>query len=431
MWEKSLERFELIKADIKDIKAKIKKEKANRTTRREKIKYIREEAFKEYQLIYAKYGQNDYYQYVPDVIQKRMFKYLMKNKLFLDVYEQFGEELFKENLYKIMAEDIKYETGSKTKAFLFRLKKVFTKRIAPTAVAASLALPTMLTITAEKLKIEEQEAYFQEIGEYLDSIKEYGEEIKSYNLTDIQNIMIVMDDMWNRIDGYGEPQIDTVACFGLDVAKEDGVGVCRNMADDFARRINEIDKDYNARTVTVYIEDGDYIPANVNIKLAENQRVEEVEEELEPGQIAIPIDFTKIFGNHAVVFMRIPKDDIELMVDPTNGGLGIYQNGKITVFNSGKENPAIQRVKPMGASVLGINKVLEAPVDFVKSIGFKDIEKIEEKYGIEAQNRALEEVREVRKNTFSNRIKYDVATNTVTVTPTQEIENERENSGRE
>lgn len=429
MSEKSLERFELIQADIKDIKEKIKSEKDKKTSRREKIKYIREEAFKEYQLIYVKYGRDDYWKYVPDRVQKRTFKYLMRNKAFLNIYEQFGTEKYKDNLEKIMADDIRHETGSRLKALLFRAKRLLTKRIAPTAIATTLAFPTILTVMAEQQKIEGQEVYFKEIEDYIDSIKEYAEEIKSYNLTDIQNIMLVMDDMWNRIEGYGHPKIDTVACLGLDVSENYGVGVCRNMADDFARRMNQINEDYNARSITVYLEDGDYTPSNVDIKFVQNQQVKpENKEEVPKGLITI--DLTKFYGNHAVVLMKIPNGEIELIVDPTNGGIGVYQNGKVTLFNAGKEDPATVKVKPMGASMYGISAILETPVNFIESIGFKDIEKIQEKFGIEAQNKALEEVRAVRNNKFNNRIKYNIATNTVTVTPMQESYNKKQNSER-
>ena len=103
----------------------------------------------------------------------------------------------------------------------------------------------------------------------MDEVDIYGQKIKSYNLTDIQNIMKLMDDMWRNIKGYGEPRIDLISYPGLDLATEDAIGVCRNMADDMARKLNAINEEYNARSITVYFGDGNYETANIEQNVIE------------------------------------------------------------------------------------------------------------------------------------------------------------------
>lgn len=414
----SKEKRRLIKTEVRQIKNQIKEEKSKKGSRAEKREFERKEAFKKFQPIYLKYGRAAYLKYVPDDYSMAMLEYLMKNKRFLDVYEQFGEQAIKRAMEEIKSTDIEYETGSTLKAMLYKAKNTILKRVAPVTVATTLALPTAFALSAESEIKEDEQKYAHEIEEYIDDIKEYAQEVKSYNLTDLQNIMIVMDDMWNRIEGYGIPQIDSLAYPGLDVAEEGGVGVCRNMADDYARRMNEINPEYNARSITVYSESGEFEPADIDIKYAPEQEVELPQQEEE----GIPIDTTKIFGNHAVVLMTIPEEDIELIVDPTNGGIGIYQNGQITLFNAGKENPATLETKPLGATIYGVDQFWQTPINFIKSIGFKDIEKYSQMFGVEAQNQALEEVRAIRENEFLNRIRYDIETNTATITSSKEQE---------
>ena len=48
--------------------------------------------------------------------------------------------------------------------------------------------------------------------------------------------------MWKEIDGYGEPELDAFGYYRLDI--ENGVGMCRHMADDIAYKLNEINKDF-------------------------------------------------------------------------------------------------------------------------------------------------------------------------------------------
>ena len=465
----SKEEKSLIKADIKEIKNEIKsikkavtdevyKETCKNKYQEIEDRFSKEQVFKKFQLIYIKYGKEAYGKYVPRKYKEDTLTYLYKNNCFLNIYEQFGELEIKEHLDEIMAEDIKQETGSKIKATLSRVKYIFLKKFAPSAMAVTLAFPALITTYAEKNINEENKEHAQKIAEYIDDIKEYGEEVRSYNLTDLQNIMIVMDDMWTRIKGYGKPELDLLGYAGIDVSKEGGIGVCRNMADDFVRRINEINPEYNARKITVYTTEGEYKPADIDVRIArteenvilnfdaEGNPIENPEKDTEEkteqnevpieeneSKIEITIDTKKIFGNHVVVIMTIPEDNIELIVDPTNAGIGIYKNGQITLFNSGKENPLTLKVKELGAMMYGVESVAQVPLNIVKSISIKDTEKYSKKYGIESQNEALQTVRKMRSNEFFNRIRYNEKSNTTTITEpktqekknTYELENER------
>lgn len=415
-----------VKAEIKQIQENIKTEKSKLHTKKEKSEF-KEKEHKEYDKIYINYGQKAYQKYVPSKYQKRNIMYLLKEQRFLELYNKHGEKVFKKYIKEIQSADIEYETGSYTKSLLYKMKHLWMKKILPNATAITLALPTTIGISSNLQQYKEKKEYPKEIENYIDEINQYGEQVKSYNLSDLQNIMKVMDDMWNNIQGYGEPQIDLLSYPGLDLADKDGVGVCRNMADDVARKLNAINEEYNARSLVVYMKSGNYALADIERKEVEEPE-DETEEEQSDDEKHWTIDFTRMMGNHAVVLMDIPNENIALVVDPTNPGIGIFQNGKITMFNSSqysKKDSLKLSVKPAGASAYGLDSFLKSANNYIDSIGLQDIKKLESKFGVEAQNKALEEVRNICPKSFAESIHYDIKTNTATISQSKNQEQEQ------
>ena len=78
------------------------------------------------------------------------------------------------------------------------------------------------------------------------------------NLTDSQIFVKLIYDLWNNIDGYGEPEtVNEIGYFRLSIQNE-RVGVCRHFSDDIVAKLNEINPKYNARNVLVYLQDKEY-----------------------------------------------------------------------------------------------------------------------------------------------------------------------------
>ncbi len=129
--------------------------------------------------------------------------------------------------------------------------------------------------------------------------------------------------------------------------------------------------------------------------------------------------------NHAIVAMDIPKEKLTLLIDPTNPSIGIYKNGKIEMFNETKPEEAIRDRNIEGDTWFeGIEGLVDYPMDYVKSFIEPTLseKELEEKYGLEAQNKMLEKIeKEDKKNTFKQGLKidkgitYDFDTNTVTI----------------
>lgn len=355
-------------------------------------------------------------------------------------------------------------------------------------------------------------------------------------------IMRVMKGMHERIRGYGEPEIDAVGYEGMDVMKENGIGVCRNMAENAADEFNEINPEYNARVVALYTNEGEAEGANIehNEIIDEDSRINFdgnvtkryykgrlFEKEIEEGNRSIQYEYDeegnveksiveteenenyykricyndkgektsetivdkesdrttyyengkveekiivkdghketikyneegqeesreeektgdtntflalkkseKELGRHAMVAIDIESDNATVLVDVTKLMLGVYKDGKIIMFNENKPNEAVyDRDYKLESSNYGVHKIFEYPIDYIKS--FREptltMEELKEKYGLEAQNKMLEEIeREDNKERNQNRFKedlkidmgitYNYNTNTVTIDNTQ------------
>lgn len=249
------------------------------------------------------------------------------------------------------------------------------------------------------------------------------------NLTDLQTVMKVMDDMWENIDGYGEPKIDSVFFPRLDMT-EGGVGVCRNMADDVTAKLNAINPEYNARNLTVYLDSEELTSEGFSMAdikrniLEDNETVVEENTENQDGADnsegkkedknelteAQKEKLSKYVGNHLVTAIDLKEDDVTLIIDSTNCNLGVFEDGEIYMFFNDTGNGI--KVTEFG-NILGnvggdnFGGIMQLTEDQIKSMlpSKMSIDELEETYGVEAQNRALREVRKMEKNEEKDFIK--------------------------
>ena len=186
---------------------------------------------------------------IKEVLQYEDLRKLKTEGKYEDIYNKYGEDKYNKILSKAMYNEIKQEKGN-VKAIFWKLKQILINMLKRLGLYSMIFTISEATLT--KLQIEANSIkYENEIEAYDEKINNYAEKIKSMNLTDIQIFMKVIDDMWESIQGYAEPEKDIIGFLELDLATEDGYGVCRNMASDIARKLNEINPEYNARTITV------------------------------------------------------------------------------------------------------------------------------------------------------------------------------------
>lgn len=390
---------------------------------KEQIKRLKKD--KQYDEIYYKFGSKEYVKNTPKKIQKKETKKLFKEGKYIDIYNKYGDEQYNKILVKAMYREIKDNTNM-LKAVLWRIKENMIAGAKNAIIIATGVLtigpPTVAVMGAEYIKDEKEKnsvIYEEEIKEYNEKINKYAEEVKSMNLNDVQTYMKVMDDMWGSIKGYGIPKKNIMGYPELDLATEDGYGVCRNMASDIAKKLNAINPEYNARTMVVQMdENGNYTIADIkrnSVEITENTE-EKSEEEKEEQQDSEEMPFGSMFGNHLVTLVDSTEDNLIIVLDPTNPGIGIYKDGEIIMFNSDKQNGVNFEPRKFVSSFItkgGLENISDVIRDYVQSFEKSNLtsDKIEEKYGLEAQNKNLEYIRQAKKDAreeFVDSIKVEI-----------------------
>lgn len=357
---------------------------------------------KKYDDIFTLYGRSAYLFHTPSKYIKKDIKKLLKKGNFEDIYSKYGATSYNGNLSKMQAIDIYTETNSHGKSFLSKTKNGIVKKVLPALIVGGISFSTipyvMFPVLSDTLIKENARVYAEEIVSYNARINDYAKQFENLNLSDIQVIMKVMDDMWKDIKGYGNPQKDIYGYGRLDL-EPGGVGVCRNMADDVAAKLNVINPEYNARTLTVIAdEEKKYTIANIerNVYNPNPTVVGSATTENETAS-----KFTQsLFGNHKVVIMDIPGETYNLIVDPTNPSIGVFVNGKIYTFSTsdgnGISNPHFSQYFDGYAAEFDYRSKV------MTSFQNLDLESLRSKWGIEAENKALNEAREIAELALKN-----------------------------
>lgn len=360
--------------------------------KKEKIKRLKKE--KNYEEIYRKFGSKEYVKNTPSSYRKKDLNKLVKEGKFEDIYSKYGKKVYNNLLSRAKYQEIKENKGRKS-AILWRIKRSLKLTGLYLGIASStftLSFPVLNASTTKENEIK----YEKEIKNYDNKIKKYAEEVNKLKLNDVQVFMKVIDDMWNQIKGYKNPELDLTGFLELDLASEDGYGVCRNMASDVARKLNEINPDYNARTLVVNMgHDGQYKLADVKRKILEENETVDTDSSSKDVQNKM----SDILGNHVITLVDVKSDNLIVVLDPTNPGIGIYQNGKIEMLNSVKGNELNFDTRKFTTFITsnGYKDGAESVIDFADSYQESKLspEQIEEKYGLDAQNQALKEVRKI------------------------------------
>ncbi len=365
---------------------------------------------KKYEEIFIQFGREAYVKNVPKQYRKKDVSKLSQEGKYEAIYQKYGESEHNKVLLKAMYEEIKENRGT-IHASLWKLKQDMKSALKMLGLITGTSFLAITGTLAEGMKGVVQEnaiKYESEILEYNEHILDYANKVNNMKLNDIQTFMKVMDDMWGSIKGYKTPEKDILGFLELDLIDEDGYGVCRNMAKDVARKLNAINPEYCARTMAVKMEhNGRYTIANIEQNILEtNETVEEQEEtEKESKQRELKENF---YGNHMITLVDLKQYNITLVLDPTNPGVGIYQNGNIQMFNSSKENGKNFDAKEYISAVVhdgkGIEGVVNAAKNYIETYQKPSISmgKLEQLFGVEAQNKALEEVRDMEKSINEN-----------------------------
>lgn len=354
---------------------------------------------KKYDEIYQKYGRETYLRVVSNKHQIRDIDKLMDEGRFFELYEKYGEKIYRDYLREMKKVDFENELGIKFKFnnYLFfenmtQNLKIIRNQAAKVMLGLTIVsggFSTMISSQYDQVIENNSKVYQSEIKDYDEEIKTYAEHINSMNLSDLEIIMKVMNDMWNSIDGYKTPDMYDAIGYPRLALYMDGYGVCRNMADDFTARMNAINPNYKACNLNVYLKEAEInnirrtTLVNYNT-IADNS---EQEENIDYKSEII----SNLTGNHMVSCVKLKEDDVLLIVDPTNPSIGVLKNGEITMLSNQMMKGI--KIKPVGNLMLGSDNRKEYLKKLTESLFTAgDINTLKEKYGITSQNETLEEI---------------------------------------
>lgn len=295
--------------------------------------------------------------------------------------------------YKKMFKQMSDEDKITIKGFNTKMLQIPPKARKQMAIkAASMILMGVLlalpidAIEIKAMNVSNALIYAKQIDDYKTRMDNYANELRDMNLTDLQLIMKIIDDMHSNIAGYDNPEIDAIGFLRLDVGKSSGTGVCRNMSDNVAYILNQVNPIYNARNMSVRMNatkiDVADIDRKVNLNYADNL---ERQGELLPNFIA----------NHAIVVLDLPSQNYSLVVDPTNPAIGVLADGKIIMLNDMQGEMTYAPISELFQGIdyhIGIIKNLKNMNEH-STLSDVDIDLLRKQWGKDAQNIALQEVR--------------------------------------
>lgn len=399
---------------IYDIKKSIKRDiKKRALSKEDQLEY--------YNCVYNVYGSKIYQLVTPNSIQKKDLCSIVYSGKFEDIYYKYGEKIYNNCIDYMKITDIYSETGNSLKYFMNKIFYLIKHELLPFLLQVAIIVPPSIHVALQAQGYVQNQIHLNEIEKYLDNIENYADSVNDLNLSNIEILMKVTRDMWSNIQGYSTPKKDLLLYPGLDLADEDGVGVCRNMADDVARKLNAINPNYNARVLNVYLTGSGYQYANINTNIVEDETTlpqydNQSENSTGLKQVnniinIINDNIIKYTGNHTVVILDIDEDNVTLMLDPTNPGIGVLKDGKIIPFNITKNSTINEKVTPITCFI-----VREDPFGLSKQLlsSFKEptlsIEELKDKYGLDAQNKALSSLQE-KENSFKDTLVVHLSNN--------------------
>ena len=294
-------------------------------------------------------------------------------------------------LFKEMGQDKRTIKGFSRK--FLRLKPLSKSQIALRIITTLLSMVLILgaadTIAIESVYLENALIYSKEIDDYETRMDKYAEQLKDMNLSYLDLVMKVVDDMHSNIRGYGNPEINAIGFFRVDVGNTDGYGVCKNMANNTTYILNRVCPELNARDMMVYLDVDGLNMANIELKTVESSSNEN------DNQYGINENAQSNNPNHMITAFDLPNSGYSLVVDTTNPAIGVLVDGKIIMLN---EMIGSMKYAPLHEAAMGIRgriKMVKNLISMNTHITQEDLDKLIEEWGKKAQDEALERVRNI------------------------------------
>lgn len=391
-----------------------------------------------YDQILFQFGQKAFIKSVDSKYRKQDIAKLKKEGKYEAIYLRYGKSAYNSLLNEAKQREIEEVYGKRSLKSIshkisYKVKSALATLLYSTAIiggTSTLAIAGTTIAQHEAIKNENYHKYEDVINEYEGKIEKYAEHIKAMNLTDLETFVKLEDDIHKSILGYANPRLDIEGYYGVDIGQDlNGTGVCRNMADDMARKLNAINPDYNARMITVkaYGDASEISDVNRYKWSSDESKKDRFATDTAIRNAVFRINHIthdnsvfNVLANHAVVAVDLKDKNTTLIIDPTSTFIGVFKDGNITLFGSmGKVNPWNMYRTPLDDFAYRGLDSLALPDEYIKSFlnPFTTIDELNAEYGIDAQNAALASVKakeehyihtQSKQNDFKNSIKVNL-----------------------
>lgn len=318
----------------------------------------------------------------------KMISRLEKQENYEEIIKRYGKFFIKYYKNDMYYRDIKMESGSKLKLISAKINVLGDILAREAFILGMIIILSIPRLSETTFKEESYQAHKEEIDDYEEKVHEY---LRTKNYNDLSDLEIILDLVKDQheISKYGDPKLN-IDCFArLDILN--GEGVCRNLADDLAYKLNELNPEYNARMLVISADFGNWERNNDVITTADDYVAEPPKERNKLEQV---YDNLKSYfqANHAVTLVDLLGRDITLIVDPTNSGFGAIINGKLEMFNSDSEK--FITIDTSELFLRGYEEYFEYIKDVNQSYFLKEnYDELEKEFGLDAQNNALNKIK--------------------------------------
>lgn len=316
----------------------------------------------------------------------KIISQLLKSKNYDEIYKRYGKFMYK--LFEIsrISQEVKYEGGKKfddlKQIIDVHLKEIFYFCV----IYLTYLFLAMPNDVQKDIKATARNENIDRISEYEIYVDDYLESIDFTGLSDLEIFMKLMQYEHQEML-YGTPEQEITGYYRVQML--DGKGVCRNIADDLAYRLNLINPEYNAKMICVNSSYGNWVKNDDKMQIAPDYNFNN--EEIDKDYKGLEEIKKRLFPNHAVTMINIPGEDYALILDSTNSGIGVISNGKIDMFNSDNENYYVTELA--NALLMGYDIRFSTELNELKSYFTKhSLEELNELYGLDAQNEAIKKL---------------------------------------
>lgn len=316
----------------------------------------------------------------------KIISQLLKSKNYDEIYKRYGKFMYKLFETSRISQEVKYEGGKKfddlKQIIDVHLKEIFYFCV----IYLTYLFLAMPNDVQKDIKATARNENIDRISEYEIYVDDYLESIDFTGLLDLEIFMKLMQYEHQEML-YSTPEQEITGYFRVQML--DDKGVCRNIADDLAYRLNLINPEYNAKMICVNSSYGNWVKNDDKMQIAPDYNFNN--EEIDNDNKGLEEIKKRLFPNHAVTMINIPGEDYALILDPTNSGIGVISNGKIDMFNSDNENYYVTELA--NALLMGYDIRFSTELNELKSYFTKhSLEELNELYGLDAQNEAIKKL---------------------------------------